>query len=338
MSFLWPEMFWALLIIPVIVSLYIIMQRRRRKYVVRYASLLLIKQSMGRRVGVRRYIPPVLFIISLMIMVLALARPTATVIMPSQKSTVILTIDVSGSMRANDIKPSRLEAAKSAAKIFVEKQPKDVLIGVVSFSEAAFIVQPPTKDRNAILGAIGRLSLQRRTAIGSGILTSLDAIFEEPGKKPTPTSNDVLGLPESTPSIKPVPRGTYAPAVIVLLTDGQSNTGPHPLDVVMQALDRGVRIYTVGLGTPDGTTLDYYGFGMVVRLDEETLKRIAERTDGTYFRAGSETDLLKIYDNLGTQLVFTPEKTELTAWFTGLAALFLIIAVVLSLLWFNRLP
>lgn len=338
MSFLWIEMLWLLLLVPVIVIIYILIQRRRQKYALRYANLSLVKEALGRGPGIRRHVPPILFLIGLAIMITALARPAATVILPSQQGTVILTIDISGSMRAQDLKPTRLEAAKDAARTFVEKQPKNVRIGIVSFSESAALVQAPTQDREAVMAAINRLTWQRRTAIGSGILASLDAIFEEPGaKKPSPP-RDPLMSPEPKAEPTPVPHGTYAPSIIVLMSDGQSNTGPPPLEIVDQASNRGVRVYTIGIGSPEGTILSLEGWSMRVRLDEETLKRIAEKTDAKYYKADNETDLRQIYQNLGTQLVFKPEQTELTAGFTGLAAVLLIIAGILSLLWFNRLP
>ena len=340
MSFLWIDMLWLLLLVPVLIVAYILIQRRRKKYALRYSSLSLVKEAMAHGPGMRRHIPPIVFLISLTTMMVALARPAATVMLPSQQGTVILTIDVSGSMRADDLKPSRLEAAKSAARTFVEKQPRNVRIGVVSFSDNAAIVQAPTTDREAVAAAINRLTFQRRTAIGSGILTSLNAIFEEPGAKPTPPPRDSMALGEQpTPTGPPaVPAGSYKSAIIVLLSDGMSNTGPRPLDACEQAENRGVRVYTVGIGSPEGAVLRMDGFSMRVRLDEETLKRIAEKTDGNYFKAESETNLSDIYENLSTNLVLKTEQTELTAWFTGAAAVLLLIAGMLSLLWFNRMP
>lgn len=340
MEFLWVKMLYLLLLLPVLVAAYFLAQRRRKKYSLRYASLSLVREALGKGPGFRRHIPPIMFLIGLTAMIVALARPAATVMLPSQQGTIILTIDVSGSMRADDLKPNRLEAAKSAARTFVEKQPPNVRIGIVSFSESAAIVQAPTTDREAVVSAISRLVPQRATAIGRGILTSLDAIFEDPGAKPTPTpsSRDPLQLAEPKPSPKPLSRGTFAPAIVILLSDGQSNSGPLPLEAAEQATNRGVRVYTVGVGNPDGTVLRFDGRSIRVRLDEETLKRVADKTDASYFRADSETDLRDIYGDLGTQLVFKSEKTELTAWFTGAAAIFVLIAGALSLLWFNRLP
>jgi len=338
MSFLWVDMLWALVLVPALVMAYILVQRRRRKYALRYASLSLVKEALGRGPGIRRHIPPVLFLMGMATMIFAVARPVASVMLPSQQGTVILTVDVSGSMRAEDLQPNRIEAAKSAALAFVEKQPRNVRIGVVSFSNNASVVQAPTTDREALVAAINRLAIQRATAIGSGILTSLEAIFEEPGPRATPASRDPLSLSEPTLTATPVARGAYAPAVVVLLSDGVSNAGPPPLQAAKQASDRGVRVYTVGLGSPEGTVLSFSGRSIRVRLDEETLKRIAEETDATYYKAGSETDLREIYESLSTQVVFRAEQTELTAGFTGAATALMLLAGALSLLWFSRLP
>lgn len=331
-------MLWSLLIVPVYIAIYLLVQRRRQKYALRYASLSLVKEALGRGPGFRRHIPPILFLLGITAMSLALARPVSTVILPSQQGTVILTMDVSGSMRAEDLNPNRMEASKAAARAFVENQPKNVRIGVVSFSNSASVVQAPTADRQAVLAAINRLSMQRSTAIGSGIVTSLEAIFEEPGARPTASPRDPLSAPQPTPAPTRVPRGSYASAVIVLLSDGQSNAGPDPLDVVEMAADRGVRIYTVGVGNPDGTVLRVEGRSIRVRLDEATLREIADETDGEYFRADSENNLQDIYKNLSTNLVFETEETELTAGFTGAAAVLMLAAGALSLLWFSRLP
>jgi Ca-activated chloride channel family protein len=340
MSFLWPDFLWLLLLIPVLIIAYIIAQRRRQKYALRYASLSLVKEALGRGPGWRRHIPPILFLLGLTIMIVAFARPVATVMLPSNQGTIVLSIDVSGSMQAQDMKPNRLEAAKVAARAFVEKQPPNVRIGIVAFSDNAAVIQAPTNDREAILAAINRLTPQRGTAIGRGLLTGVEALFEDPTKPPpTPAPrNDSLSLPEPTPTPTPMPRGTYAPAVLVLLSDGESNVGPRPLDIIKQVADRGVRVYTVGVGSPQGTVLTIQGRNVRVRLDEETMKEIADRTDGDYYKADTEADLKTVYENLSTRVVFRAEKTELTAFFTGGATIFVLLAGMLSLLWFSRLP
>jgi Ca-activated chloride channel family protein len=305
------------------------------------------------------------------VLVVALGRPTATVILPSQRATVILTMDVSGSMRADDVAPSRIEAAQAAARAFVARQPASQRIGLVTFSESAAVAQAPTTEREAVLAAIGRLRTNRGTAIGRGILTSMDTILEEYGKPPLSPQSDMgfggqrgsgsrgqgggaqrdpgvdsqggqgFGSRESfdLSTIPPAEPGeTYPSAIIVLLSDGQSNTGPDPIEVVDRIADRGVKIYTIGLGTPEGTVLHVFNRAMRVRLDEETLKRIAEKTNGTYFRAESETDLRAIYENLGTRLVLETKKTEITAVFVALAGALLMVAGAFSLAWFSRLP
>ena len=334
MQFLWPFMLWLLSLVPVLVVLYILAQRRRQKYALRYASLSLVKEALGRGPGRRRHIPPALFITALAVMLLGLARPASVVTLPAQEGTVILTMDVSGSMRAEDLKPNRLEAAKTAARAFVDKQPQGVKIGVVSFSDNAFVVQAPTDDKGAVLRAINRLTPQRGTAIGSALLTSMDAIFEEANGEGGAYSSST----DPTPTPTPLPKGQYEPAIVVLLTDGESNRGPRPLDVVDRLIARGIRVYTVGVGSVEGTVLNTGGRSMRVRLDENVLKSVAEATDGSYYNASTEKDLQSIYENLSTHLVFRKQETEVTALFTGAAMALSLIAGILSLLWFNRLP
>lgn len=334
MQFLWPIMLWCLILVPILIVMYILAQRRRQRYALRYASLSLVKEALGRGPGWRRHVPAALFIASLAVMLFALARPASVVTLPSNEGTVILTMDVSGSMRADDLKPNRLEAAKTAARAFVNKQPQGVKIGVVSFSDNAFVVQAPTNDKEAVLRAINRLTTQRGTAIGSALLTSLDAIFEEANSEGGTYNSST----QPTPTPTPLPKGQYEPAIVVLLTDGESNRGPRPLDVVDRLAARGVRIYTVGVGSVEGTVLSTGGRSMRVRLDENTLKLVAEATDGTYYNASTEKDLEAIYENLSTHLVFRKQQTEVTAFFTGAAAALSLSAGILSLLWFNRLP
>lgn len=325
-------MLWLLLLLPVLVAAYLLAQRRRKRYALRFASLALVKEALGRGPGWRRHISPALFLLGLGTMLVALARPFSVVTLPAQEGVIILTMDVSGSMRAEDMAPTRLDAAKAAARTFVERQRQGVKIGVVSFSDNAFLVQAPTSEKEEVLAAINRLTWQRGTAIGSALLTSLDAIFE---------GADIEGggyLPATLPTPTPVPKGVYEPAIVVLLTDGESNRGPRPLDVVDQVAARGVRVYTVGVGTPQGVVLSAMGRSMRVRLDETTLRRIAEATDGTYFNAATESDLQTIYQNLSMHMVFRKQETEITAIFTGFAIVLLLAAGTLSLLWFNRLP
>ena len=334
MQFLWPTMLLSLILIPILIALYILAQRRRQRYALRYASLSLVKEALGRGPGWRRHVPPALFLAGLTAMLIALARPASVVTLPANEGTVILTMDASGSMRAEDMKPNRLEAAKAAARAFVEKQPPGVKIGIVSFSDSSFLVQPPSSDKQVVLAAVNRLTTQRGTAIGSALLTSLDAVFEEANAE-----GGVNGAAaEPTPTPTPLPQGVYEPAIVVLLSDGESNRGPRPLDIVDRLAARGVRVYTIGVGSVQGTVLGTQGRSVRVRLDEEVLKRIAEATDGAYFNASTEKDLKAIYDNLSTHLVFRKQQTEVTAILTGVAVALSLIGGMLSLLWFNRLP
>jgi Ca-activated chloride channel family protein len=337
-SFLWPFALWSLLIVPLVAATYIFMQRRRQRYALRYASLSLLREAVGPGPGIRRHVPPALFLLALTAMFIALARPVSVVTAPSQEGTVVLAIDVSGSMLADDYPPNRLEAAKAAAKAFVERQDEDLRIGVVAFAGDASLVQEPTRERDRVLAAIERLRSQRATAIGRGILVSLDAILE--GTEDELPSARYLG-PEPAPAPAPVnpdARGRSVSATIVLLSDGQNNQYPAPLDVVQEAINRGIRVYTIGMGTVEGTTLRLAGRSIRVRLDEDTLKRIAQLTEAEYFHASNEAELRRVYESITTQVVFRTERTELTAYVTAAAAMLSLLAGALSLLWFNRLP
>lgn len=336
MSFIWPAMLLLVLFVPLFVVLYILMQRRRRRIAAAYSSFGLGQQGTGRRLGKRRHIPITLFLIGLTILIVALARPQTVVSLPRIEGTVMLAFDVSGSMAADDLKPTRMEAAKAAARDFIEHQPPSVKIGVISFSDSGFAVQVPTDDQAAVLAAINRLTPQRGTSLAYGILTSLNAIAAaEAGDNPRFYSN-LTPTPAPTPT--PVPKGTYTPSVIVLLTDGENNESPDPLDAAQTAADRGVRIYTIGIGSAAGSILHIEGLTIRSRLNEDLLQQIAQMTDGVYYNADNEQDLKTIYDNLDPQLVIKPEKTEVTSLFAGVSILVLLIGGGFSLLWFSRLP
>ncbi len=337
MSFIWPFMLTLLLLIPVLVVVYILLQRRRQKYALRYASLSLVKEALGRGPGWKRHVPAALFMLALIAMIIALARPEATTLVPSAEGVIILAIDVSGSMTATDLQPNRLEAAKAAAKAFVEKQPETVQVAIVTFSDNAFVVQPPTEDKNALIAAINRLQWQRGTAIGRGLVASLDAIAEKTGKGGEINLNQDPST-STEPQPTPMPQGQYQNAIIVLLTDGENNQWPEPVDIAQMAADRGIRVYTVGIGSEEGAVVRIQGRAIRTRLDEQTLRTISEMTAGEYYNAQTESDLVKIYENLSTNLVLKTEKTEVTAYVTGIAVLLSLLAGFFSLIWFNRLP
>jgi Ca-activated chloride channel family protein len=340
MTFLWPEMLWFMLALPLLLGAYLWVLRRKKKQAVRYASLTMVREAMGAGQRIRRHVPPALFFLALAAMLLALARPQATITLPTQHETVILAMDISGSMRATDVEPNRLVAAQNAAKQFVAEQPENVRVGVVAFAGTATVAQAPTRNREDIIAAIDRFQLQRATAIGSAIIVSLATIFPEAGidigaltyGMDGPKKNQKPGNPVD----KPVPPGSYASAVIILLTDGQRTTGPDSVQAAKMAADRGVRIYTVGVGTPDGKIIGFEGWSMRVRLDEETLKAVADVTRGEYFYAGNALDLKKVYQSLNARLVMERKKTEVTALFSGLAALLAVVSAALSLAWFHR--
>jgi Ca-activated chloride channel family protein len=345
-SFLWPEMLWLLLFVPAAVAVYLLLLRRRKRGALRYASLALMKDAMGAGQRVRRHVPPLLFLVALTLMIVAIARPTAVVTLPSQHETVILAMDVSGSMRAADVKPNRLVAAQEAAKAFIGLQPSSTRIGVVSFAATASVVQSPTHSKEDIIAAIDRFQLQRGTAVGSGILVALktifpDAEFDLRGQNPRREAPRVApidpGKPAANAPGKPAAPGSYASAAIILLTDGQTTTGPDPIEAARMAADRGVRVYTVGIGTQSGELIGAEGWSMRVRLDEQALKTIANLTQGEYFYAGNAPDLQKIYKNLNTKLFFEQKETEITALFAAAAAVVALLSALLSLLWFNRI-
>lgn len=345
MTFLWPEMLWLLLAIPALGALYFLLLRRKKKAALRYANLSLIREAMYARSRFRQHLPPLLFLLSLAALLLAVARPAAVVTLPSQQQTIILAMDVSGSMRARDVEPNRLVAAQEAAKAFVNDLPRQARVGVVSFAGTAAVVQPPTHNREDVLAAIARFQLQRGTAIGSGIILSLATIFPDAGINVTEAiygSRERRSFPldyERKPEEKkftPVPPGSYTSAAVILLTDGQRTTGPDPLESARMAADRGVRVFTVGVGTPEGEEIGFEGWSFHARLDEETLKAIADMTRGEYSRAGTAVDLKEVYQNLKTRIVLERRQTEITALFSAAAAGLALISVLLSLLWFNR--
>jgi len=346
MTWLWPEMLWLLLLVPAVVAAYLILLKRKKKSALRYASLAVMKDAVGAGYRMRRHLPPLMFLGAFTLMILAIARPAAVVTLPSQHETVILSMDVSGSMRATDVKPSRIAAAQDAARAFVGEQPKSTRIGVVSFAATASVVQSPTHSREDIMAAIERFQLQRGTAVGSGILVALKMIFPDaefdlrasnPRAQPMKSSPLDPTKAADKGDAKPVPAGSYSSAAIILLTDGQTTTGPDPIESARIAADRGVRVYTVGIGTQGGETIGAEGWSMRVRLDEQSLKTIANITQGEYFYAGTAADLQKIYKNLNTKLFFEQRETEISALFAAAAAVLALVSGLLSLLWFNRI-
>lgn len=346
MDFLWPGFLFLLGLIPIIIAVYIWMLRRRR-FAVRYSSLALVRAAIPQHSRLRRHLPIALFLLGLAGLILALSRPVAVASVPTNQTTIILAIDVSGSMRSRDIQPSRLQAAEDAAFSFIQHQKSNTQIGLVAFSGFAEIIQPATTDQEALQAALESLTVGRRTAIGSGILKALDAIAQV-------DKNVAPSITNSQPGVEPtpVPKGDYAPDIIVLLTDGDSNAGPAPLDAAQQAVDRGVRIYTIGFGTvggPDASQSPFgeggfglggfngggfgRGGGFQLGLDETTLKQVAAMTGGTYHLASSANELESVFQSLPTYLIIKHEVLEISFVFTAFGAVMTMLAIILSLIW-----
>ncbi|SNS14218.1 Ca-activated chloride channel family protein [Noviherbaspirillum humi] len=347
MKFLWPEMFWLLPLLPGLIWLYLWMLKRRKKLAVRYASLGLVKQAMNGQSRWKRHVPPALLLFGITAMLLAASRPTAVITLPSQQQTIMLAMDVSGSMRATDVQPNRLVAAQNAAKAFIEELPSKVKVGIVAFAGTAAVVQPPTLSHDDLYAAIDRFQLQRGTAIGSGLVLSLATLFPEAGidlSDMTYERPDARAQPlgargrnkDPKNDFRPVPPGSNNSFAIILLTDGQQTTGIDTMEAARMAAERGVRVYTVGIGTVEGETIGFEGWSMRVRLDEDTLKQVSGATQGTYFYAGTAEELKKVYQTLSSRLVMEKRETEISGLFALVGALFAIAAAGLSLLWFNR--
>jgi Ca-activated chloride channel family protein len=347
MRFLWPHLLWLLAAVPVLVALYLYLLNRRKKAAIRFASLGIVKAAMGPGQRLRRHVPPALFLLAMIAILVAAARPSAVITLPTETRTIVMAIDVSLSMRASDVQPNRLAAAQSAAKAFIQEQPDDVRIGLVSFAGTAAITQAPTQNREDMIAAIDRLHLQRHTALGSGLIVSLAALFPDagidieqyvlrPGGRDAPRPRAPAEPKADAKPFTPVPPGSNTSAAIILLTDGRRTIGPDPLEVAKMAAERGVRVYTVGFGTPEGGQAQFEGYSMFMAFDGETLKAIAEITKGEYFQAGSESDLRKVYEGLNAKYVLERKETEIAALFAAAAALLAVVAGLLSVSWFGR--
>jgi Ca-activated chloride channel family protein len=345
MYFQWPAFLWLMLALPLLVLLYVWLMRRKKKLALRYASLSIVKEAMGPGQAVRRHIPPFLFLLAMAAMLLAAARPMAVIMLPSNQQTIILAMDVSGSMRATDVQPSRLVAAQNAAKAFLGDLPRHVKVGIVSFAGSAQVAQLPTLNREDLVTAIDSFQLQRATATGNAIVISLATLFPDAGieLEQLQAGRDrqrgfaIDSEKKERKPFTPVAPGSYTSAAIIMLTDGQRTTGVDPLEAAKLAADLGIRVYTVGIGTVDGETIGFEGWSMRVRLDEETLKAIATRTNAEYFYAGSAVDLKKVYNTLSSRLTVEKKETEVSALLALAAAVLSLLAAGLSMLWFNRI-
>ena len=343
MELLWPGFLYLLGLIPLLIIAYIWILRRRKPFAVRYSSLSLVRAALPQQSSWRRHVPFALFLLAMSSLIMAVSRPVSTVEVPASNATIVLAIDVSRSMCSTDILPSRLEAAKAAALQFVEDQDGNTQIGVVAFAGFAVLVQAPTRDQDLLKTAIKNLTTARRTAIGEGLLMSLDTIAG---------IDDSITSPYSGIEAIPLPEGQYKPAIIVLLTDGVNTTGTDPLTAAQLSVERGIRVYTIGFGTDHNTSAPNCGFqsndqfggqffggggggggGFRREIDEATLKRVSDMTGGSYHLAASANELQDVFRNLPTQLMTVLETTEVSVMFVMAGALLVILAIVLSILW-----
>lgn len=329
MSFIWSSMLGLLVLIPVLVLVYIMLQRRRQKIVAKSGFGLV---QTVRVTDVRRNYPAIIFLVGLTILIFSLARPQASVILPKYEGTVILVFDVSGSMAAEDIDPTRMEAAKKIASEFVQDQPADIRIGVVAFSDGGLSVQTPGVNRENTLMTIERLVPRRGTSMGNGMLVALNTIVVDAGDPPIINTNSLSTADDVTSA----PQGWYPSAVMVLFSDGENNDPPDPLSITDLAIDLGVRIYTIGVGSAEGITIKVEGMNVHTALNEPLLSEIANASGGQYYFAGDATGLNRIYGDLKPTLSIKPEDLELTSLLAGLAILVFLFGGALSLMWFGR--
>lgn len=345
MTFLSRELLWLLLATPLLAAAYVFLLRRHRSVVI-CSDLALVRDAIARSRQLRRHIPPLVLLCAIVALLVACARPALVVAMLAAQRTVVLVIDVSLSMGATDVHPSRLAAAQAAAKRFVRAQPRDVKLAIVSFAATADIVQSPTTNRGDLDRAIDRLSLDYHTAIGSGLIAGLLTLFPQDdiggsydvfgGASPATLQQVSL---ERSARIRERPRvapGSFTSGAIVLLTDGSRTMGPDPLYAAQAAAERGVRIYTVGFGQAERAKVAVDGWSIDVGFDEAALKQIAEVTEGRYFRAQTAGALDRVYRGLSARFIVERREIELTALFTAAAALLALTAAGLSTLWVRR--
>ncbi|GAB4113207.1 MAG: hypothetical protein Fur005_16320 [Roseiflexaceae bacterium] len=331
MRFLWPFALVLLLAFPPLIWAYLRVQRQRREQLGQYGRLSWLQPAI-QNLGRRRYIPAIFFLTGLLTLVVALARPHAAISLPRVEGTVILAFDVSGSMAADDWAPTRMEVAKTVAKAFVARQPPGVQVGVVAFSDGGLLVQNPTNDQAALNAAIDRLSPQRGTSLGQGIMASLNTLAADSDQPRLRYST------RDTPPNTAAPPSIRTPGTIVLLSDGENNAPPEPLDVALLAAERGVRISTIGVGSPEGAVLQLEGFSVSTQLNEVLLQQVAGLTGGAYYNAQTPEQLSSIYDTIDLQFVIKPEELEVTALFAAAGIIFLLIGGITSLLWLSRMP
>jgi Ca-activated chloride channel family protein len=344
MTYLWPQYLWSMLALPLLPVLYLWLLRRRGKPALRYSSLQVVRETSHRLW--RRHVPPALLLIACSLLLFAAARPSASLTLPWSRSSIMLAMDVSLSMRVNDVKPTRLAAAQEAAKLFLRDLPKNIDVGLVTFAGTAQVAQAATLDRSSLVSAIDAFQMQYGTAIGNAIVVCLAELFPDhginlgdmtfgPRQKVRSRDDKEAAQPKQ---ITPVAPGSYGSAAILLLSDGRRTTGVDTLDAAKMAADRGVRIHVVGLGTVDGVAGGPGGLAIYMQLDEPTLREVARMTGGEYHHAGTAEELRSVYQDLGSRLQIETRETEITALLAMVAAILVLAAASLSVLWFGRSP
>jgi len=339
LNFMWPRMLWLLAPLPLLVLSFVWLASRQKRAYAQLAGILAPAGRSGGTGWLRRSLPPMLMLLALIAFVGAVSRPQANVLLPSLHKDLMLAIDISGSMRATDIKPDRMTAAKTAARSFIDQQPSYTRIGIVAVAGTAFVVQSPTDNREDLYQALERLQPQKGSALGSGIYISLATLLPNAGinLEQLISGRSWAWPPPAGETKEKIAVGSNRTSAIVLMSDGESNFGPDPLEAAKLAAEHGVRVYTVGIGTREGAPLEYAGWSMRVQLDEEMLKKIAVTTLGEYYSAASAKQLQQIYEHLSAKMIVERTRTvEMTVYLVAAGAVLLALSALLSVLWFNR--
>ena len=327
MTFREPSALWLLLLVPVLVAGYLWIAQRRTADEHELGTMARPASRTGRPLGWRRHVVPVVFLVGVVVLLVGMARPQATIDLPRREGTVVLAFDVSASMKAKDLAPTRIAAAKRAARTFVADQPSSIRIGVVAFSDAGYVVQPPTRSKQEVLAAVDRLSARGGTALGRGILTSLNAV----AGKTIVLDRNALEQGSRQPNVR-----FLGSSAIVLLSDGDNTAQLDPLALASVASQAGVRIFPVGIGSANGAVVEVDGYSVATALDAELLRGVARRSNGTYFAAADTASLERIYDRIDLKLTTVGRNTEITAIFAGGALVLILLAAGLSMRWYGR--
>ena len=328
MTFEWPLMFAALLLVPVLVWGYLLLLRRRSAQVAALGTMGVVQSSARKRLGWRRHVPPAVFLAAIALLLAALTRPQVGGL-PRREGTVILAFDVSSSMRADDLEPTRMEAAKAAALAFVKEQPETIQIGLVAFGDGGLTVQRPTTVKEDVESSIARLSPEGGTSLSEGLRASIETI-----------AGKAIFLDEAALAgdIEGVDIGYFGSAVVVLLSDGENTAGFDPLVLSQIAANAGVRVFPIGVGSPDGAVVEIDGFQVATSLNEELLQEVANITGGTYYVAEDAEGLVDIYDGIDLQLTVRGDPREVTALAAAAAVVIMLIGAGLSMRWLGRVP